>query len=215
MINRTMRRQRGLSLMESLVALFVTALGILGVLAVQMRTLTDTQTTVRRAQAVRLIEDLSERMTVNPNALNAMDSYISAWGASPAAGANCASAVCTPAQLAAYDIADWKRAVQRTLPAGDANVFLAPGDNTGSNRRQLGVMISWRQNEKNLNNDLTNPIDATQVLANDLSLSSGTGGNVMCPTNATCHLQYIPLTARCTPYIVGTAVVPQYYCAGN
>ena len=47
------------------------ALGILGVVGVQMRTLTDTSTTVRRAQAsIRLIEDLEERMRVAaPNAL--------------------------------------------------------------------------------------------------------------------------------------------------
>ena len=204
MINRTMRRQRGLSLMESLVALFVTALGILGVLAVQMRTLTDTQTTVRRAQAVRLIEDLSERMTVNPNALNAMDSYISAWGASPAAGANCASAVCTPAQLAAYDIADWKRAVQRTLPAGDANVFLAPGDNTGSNRRQLGVMISWRENEAD-----------SSLGTNTIAVAAGGGSSatVSCPTGRTCHLQYLSVPGRCAPYDNGSGT-PLYYCPG-
>lgn len=55
----TARRQRGISLIESLVAIVVMALGILGILGVQMRTLTDTSTTVRRAQAIRLIEDLS------------------------------------------------------------------------------------------------------------------------------------------------------------
>jgi type IV pilus assembly protein PilV len=60
------RRQRGISLIESLIAIVVTALGILGILGVQMRTLSDTSTTVRRAQAIRLIEDLGERMRVNP-----------------------------------------------------------------------------------------------------------------------------------------------------
>ena len=53
--------QRGISLIESLVAIVVMALGILGILGVQMRTLADTQSGVRRAQAIRLIEDLSER----------------------------------------------------------------------------------------------------------------------------------------------------------
>ena len=49
------KRQHGISLIESLIALIVTALGILGVVGVQMRTLTDTSSTVRRAQAIRLI----------------------------------------------------------------------------------------------------------------------------------------------------------------
>ena len=63
------RIQRGVTLIESLVAIVVMALGILGILGVQMRTLTDTQTSVRRAQAIRLIEDMGERMKANPSAL--------------------------------------------------------------------------------------------------------------------------------------------------
>ena len=54
-------QQRGITLIESLVAIVIAALGILGIVGVQMRTLADTQTTVRRAQAIRLIEDLAGR----------------------------------------------------------------------------------------------------------------------------------------------------------
>ena len=63
------RKQRGITLLESMIAIVVAALGIFGILGVQMRTLADTQTSMRRAQAIRLIEDMSERMKVNPNAL--------------------------------------------------------------------------------------------------------------------------------------------------
>ena len=73
------KRQHGISLIESLIALIVTALGILGIVGVQMRTLTDTSSTVRRAQAIRLIEDLSERMKVNPNAVAVQDSYLTTF----------------------------------------------------------------------------------------------------------------------------------------
>src|SRR5690606_32281252 len=93
MQSHSTHRQRGITLIESLVAILVTALGILGILGVQMRTLTDTQTTVRRAQAIRLIEDLGERLKVNPNALMVLGSYQSGWTANPPtppAGTNCA-----------------------------------------------------------------------------------------------------------------------------
>ena len=63
------RRQRGVTLLESMIAIVLVALGVLGILGVQLRTLSDTQTAVRRAQAIRLIEDLSERMKANPAAL--------------------------------------------------------------------------------------------------------------------------------------------------
>lgn len=44
----TVTRQRGITLIESLVAIVVAALGILGIVGVQMRTLTDTRTSVSR-----------------------------------------------------------------------------------------------------------------------------------------------------------------------
>ena len=58
----------------------VMALGLLGVVGVQMRTLADTQTGVRRAQAIRLIEDLSERAKVNPSALANINEYVIGFG---------------------------------------------------------------------------------------------------------------------------------------
>lgn len=200
------RHQRGLSLIESLVAIFVTALGILGILGVQMRTLTDTQTSVRRAQAVRLIEDLSERMRANPNALAVLDHYASGWannmpptdGRDPRCGTGGASAA-----LAGTDLCEWKAAVARTLPSGQANIFTAPAEGS-SNRRQLGVMIAWRENERSDDASFKNPINA-----------AAGGGSVTCPSNHTCHLQYLPVAARCAPYkpVGGTAF--QHYCAGK
>ena len=58
------RHQRGITLIESLAAIVVMALGVLGILGVQMRTLADSQTSVRRAQAVRLIEKLNIKSVV-------------------------------------------------------------------------------------------------------------------------------------------------------
>ena len=215
-------RQRGITLIESLVAIFVTALGILGILGVQMRTLADTQTSVRRAQAVRLIEDLGERLKVHPNSLMVLSSYQSGWSPTlptPPAGTDCAAVACNAADLAAYDVAEWKRAVQRSLPAGDANIFIPPGENaTLNNRRQLGVMISWRENERA---DLTAAdrldTDATQVRANDGTLSAGAGAGPAnaCPANRSCQLQYIPVAARCAPDLRAGASNPQYFCAGS
>ena len=161
--------QHGITLIESLIAIVIAALGILGILGVQMRTLTDTQTTVRRAQAIRLIEDLSERMKVNPNALADLKAYTSDFSNQPAIG-DCQTKACTHTQLAAYDLGLWKQNVSNTLPLGQANIFLAPGESVDANRRQLGVMISWRENERDISNTsdkalYKNNIDATKVRA--------------------------------------------------
>lgn len=209
----SVRHQRGITLLESLVAIVVAALGILGILGVQIRTLTDTQTTVRRAQAIRLIEDLGERMKVNPNALADIDAYKSGFSEEPTPG-SCSSG-CNHSQLAAYDLAVWKQTVKNTLPLGQASVFLAPGEGTGANpnRRQLGMMISWRENERDTSSAYKDDIDATKVRAADGSLSAGTDAANACPADRTCHLQYLPVAARCAPYFANTAV--QYFCPGS
>lgn len=171
--------QRGVTLIESLVALVVIALGILGILGVQMRTLTDTQTGVRRAQAIRLIEDMGERMKVNPNALANINAYVTAFADTPTLP-NCASG-CNAAQLAAYDVAVWKRIVRENLPTGQASIFVPPAESglaTGLGR-QLGVMIAWRENERA--GTKTDDIDATKVRAADGTFSAG--ATLACPAD--------------------------------
>lgn len=202
--------QRGITLIESLVAIVIAALGILGILGVQMRTLTDTQTTVRRAQAIRLIEDLSERMKVSPNALLSIKDYESGYSekGSDLTVTNCGGAACTPAEQAKYDLKQWKTTVQETLPGGQASIFLAPGETADANRRQLGVIIAWRENERE--GTKTDDIDASKIRAADGSFSAGTDTTNACPADKTCHLQYIPVAARCAPYDDGSGTKVLY-----
>ncbi len=213
------KHQRGISLIESLVALVIAAMGILGILGVQMRTLTDTQTTVRRAQAIRLIEDLSERMKVSPNALMSIKAYESEYGekGSSLSADSCDSSTCTPAQQAKYDLKQWKTTVETALPAGQASIFLAPGETADPNRRLLGVMIAWRENEIAISDvddkkKQRENIDASKFRAADGTLTAGTDAANACPADKTCHLQYIPVAARCAPYDNGSGI-KAFYCS--
>ena len=209
MTNTLHKRQRGITLIESMVALVIAALGILGILGVQMRTLSDTSTTVRRAQAIRLIDDLGERMRTNPNAMVNLGSYVSNFATNPAVG-SCASG-CDHAALAAYDLAVWKQAVRNSLPLGQAEIFIPPAEAgvAAAQRRQLGVMIAWRENEGD--GRKTVDIDATKVRDNSGTLTDG--ATLACPADRICHLQYIPVPARCAPYAPG-GNAPMYYCPG-
>lgn len=209
MTNTLHKRQRGITLIESMVALVIAALGILGILGVQMRTLSDTSTTVRRAQAIRLIDDLGERMRTNPNAMVNLGSYVSNFATNPTVG-SCASG-CDHAALAAYDLAVWKQAVRNSLPLGQAEIFIPPAEAgvAAAQRRQLGVMIAWRENEGY--GRKTDDIDATKVRDNVGTLTAG--ATVACPADRICHLQYIPVPARCAPYVPG-GNAPMYYCPG-
>ncbi|WP_042422504.1 type IV pilus modification protein PilV [Comamonas granuli] len=204
---------RGFALIESLIAIVVMALGILGIVGVQMRTLTDTSTTVRRAQAIRLIEDLGERMKVNPNALRNSNSFVSDFNATHSIG-SCASG-CDSSQLAAYDLAGWKQIVSSTLPQGQASIFIPQAESglpAGTNR-QLGVMIAWRENERHdADSGFKDNIDATKI--NDGGTFKNQGGSqAACPAGFVCHLQYISVPARCAPYAPGGGATT-YYCPG-
>ncbi|RYF84262.1 MAG: type IV pilus modification protein PilV [Comamonadaceae bacterium] len=189
-----MESQRGITLLESLVALVITAVAILGVIGVQVRSLADTQTAVRRAQAVRLIDDLSERLKVNPNALAVLGDYAHGWGGPTVTPPSCTSG-CTAADLAKHDIAGWWNAVETTLPLGDAATFLVANETDANGRRQLGVMLSWRESERRGKDDS----DAQYETYRKPFASASTGSAaVECPAGRICHLQYIQPTARCT-----------------
>lgn len=210
------QRQRGITLIESLIAIVITALGILGILGVQMRTLSDTSTTVRRAQAIRLIEDLSERLRANPNAVAMIDNYVTTFTDTPPPPPDTTcSAGCDPAPLAIYDRDNWKNAVSGTMPNGKAALFLPPADTdlglVTSQRRQLGVMIAWRENERHdADTGYKDNIDASKI--NDGgTFKDGGGAAATCPAGHTCHLQYIPVSGRCAP---DDNFPGQYFCAG-
>ena len=217
-------RQRGISLLESLIALVISVLGIMGILGMQMRTLTDSQTATRRAQAIRLIEDLSERMHVLPNAMDglaryatALETVISDFDDTPdpedCVGSN---ASC---QLFASELERWKESVSslgRASPGQasvfQASVFIAPWEDPDA-PTQIGVLVSWRANEgAGLNTD---DIDATQVRVRqaDGSVSNSFSNlpeDVECPEGRICHLQYITVAARCALYTDGRP-----YCPGS
>ncbi len=188
------RRQGGLVIIEALVAIVVLSLGALALLGVQLRTLTDTRTSVYRGVAIRLIGDLSERINTNPGGLPLLPSYVSGWTASTTA-TNCASNACSPTELVKYDIDKWKENVKRTLPEGRASVFTATSETSSTNRRLLGVMVAWRENERGAGNDYLNALKAT---------NPGTGTNYECESGFTCHFQYIGPLQRCVPSYVGS-----------
>lgn len=211
-------RQRGISLLESLIALVISVLGIMGILGMQMRTLTDSQTATRRAQAVRLIEDLSERMRVHPNARDGLMRYM------PAGTTIVSDFDDTPdpedcignhpsCVLFANELATWKGSVENILRLDDAaSVFLAPWEDATA-PTQIGIMVSWRANESaDMTEDDLSNLDTTKVrnADNDAWISATGEDGVECPDGRICHLQYITVAARCALYTDGRP-----YCPGS
>lgn len=205
-----LKYQKGIALIESLVALVVVALGVLGILSLQMRTMANTQTSVRQAQAIRLVENLSERVRMNPNSFvkDVASNYTISWNfnASPV---NCNNG-CSPQELARSDVTAWIESVRATLPLADASVFFVNDEAAvdEGERRQLGVLIAWRENESANNEGDNNYLRYFKPESRDIS-----GTNIQCPNGRTCHLQFIQLAARCVSNDNAGPDQVQFYCA--
>lgn len=131
---------RGFAMTEALVALAVLGVAVTGGLGLALGGLSDTLEARRAQQAAAAAADLAGRIAV----LGSVD-----WTTLPAA-APCAPA-CSPAQLAAVELSEWRLDLARALPGASAS--LAAGDaetlvlrlewgESGGERRTLQIGIA-------------------------------------------------------------------------
>jgi len=179
--------QQGITLLESLVAIVVLALAVLGTLGVQLRSLAETQTGVRRAQAVRLIEDLAERIKSNPDGFAQLAAFAGDFSASGAPGTSCHTSNCTPGELAKWDVRQWRAAVSETLPMGKAAIFTASDGASPGTQRQLRILVAWRANEYRRQGQRASDIE---LYEKPLRVATGTAG-IDCLADLICHVAHV------------------------
>ncbi|MFT3779550.1 MAG: type IV pilus modification protein PilV [Ottowia sp.] len=183
-IHAPAKRQRGATLIESLVSLIILAIAIIGMLGVQARTLMDTNTAAGRTQAMLLIDDLSERVKANPDSYAALANYV--FDDTRAAGStDCTGSACNAAALAAYDLDRWQENFQATMPGAKVQTFISSdNDATTTGNRQLGVLIGWTLREKNTD-------ASSDYLRNFIVPTANVNSGVACWSGYICHLAYI------------------------
>ena len=131
------RTQVGMTLVEVLVTLVLTSVGLLGVAALQLTTMKSNQESYVRSQATMLAADMLDRMRSNQVGFIAGNYDM----ANDATGFDQAGAAGT---VAADDIAAWQAAINRLLPGSD-------GDAAGRivrNDRIVTITIRWREREE-------------------------------------------------------------------
>ncbi len=127
-------QQAGFTLVESMVALVVLAVGMLGVAALYIEGLRAERTSVLHTTAVNMAADIADRIRSNRTA--------GAAYAAAAANNNCVNGVadCAPAALAADDMFVWQQDLVARLPGGTGNIVVAAGPpNTYT------ITISWAE----------------------------------------------------------------------
>ncbi len=97
--------QKGVSLIEVLVAVLVMAVGLLGLASLQAVGMHNNTSAYHRTQAIYLSYDIMDRMRANYQA-----DYAVNLNSQPANATNCAAvnANCSPQSMAQYDLSQWK-----------------------------------------------------------------------------------------------------------
>lgn len=119
----SVREQRGLSLLEVLVAIVILSLGLLGMAGLQAASLRASQGSFYRAQAAQYADDMAERMRAN---LGQARTYGLALG----------DAAPTGTSVRDRDLADWL-AKLRTLPGGAGSVAIDLANNL------VTITVQW------------------------------------------------------------------------
>lgn len=130
----------GFTLVEVLVALVITAIGLLALAAMQLTTLRNNSGSYLRSQAAVAAADLVDRMRVNPNAANSGAYKHGTPNTPPAAGPNCEGSTCSPTGMAQYDLDRWWGSASKALPTMGASITCNPDPCIFSSIHTITVM---------------------------------------------------------------------------
>ncbi len=149
------RAVTGFSLLETLVALVVLSIGLLGIAALQVEGLQLGQNALSYTKAVNLASDMADRVRANQAGILDYGEYntFEAAGAAPANGCAddpdvvSAEQLCEPAAMAEYDVWLWRSQLGSGagsgLPGGVGSIVL------DENTDPATMYINVRWNERN------------------------------------------------------------------
>jgi type IV pilus assembly protein PilV len=137
-------RQRGVTLIEVLVTILILAFGLMGLVGMQAKVQAGQSDNYQRAQAVLLVEDMTNR--ISANRINAA-SYVTA---SPLGTGDAQPASCDGLAAAAKDQCEWSHEIQGAAEqAGGSSVGAMLGargcvEQVGANPAVYRVTVAWQ-----------------------------------------------------------------------
>lgn len=118
-------RQRGATLIEVLVSVVVTSVGLLGLAGLMATTTRVNQAAYQRTQVGFAVQALIESMHVNPAAV-AQGRYAGGGKSGKVAEVDCRKRGCSPELRADYDLAQLHHALENILPGAQASLKCDP-----------------------------------------------------------------------------------------
>lgn len=133
------KQQSGVTLLEALIAFLVLSVGLLGMAGLQLTGMTMTNDSYFRSQATWMAYDILDRMRANYDTANTTAAYKIDYSAAAPSGSDCAASTCTEAEMATYDLGEWKNELAAKLPDGNGEITFA---DTSSVRTYV-IAIRW------------------------------------------------------------------------
>lgn len=168
------RNQRGVGMVEVLVAMLLLAIGVLGYAALQVRAVEATGEALNRSQAMVILRGLAEQIRVNSTAQSSYQAAVLGYAnasTAPSLGSNtdCYSASsCTSAQLATFDA--YQTASSAFKLGMKVSMVDCPGVSGATVKRQC-LFAAWGKTTLPTTNAL--PASTTAPTSTDCMLETG------------------------------------------
>ncbi len=142
-MNNHSSKQKGFSLLEVVVSVFIISVGVIGIAGLQLTTSVYAESSLHRSQAASLAREIVERMRQNLDEAKAGGYDFSTL---PSKTRSCKgnSKNCSAAQLRDYDEKVWAARVTSLLPGGDAAI--STGADNSTDPVQIVVTLQWDEN---------------------------------------------------------------------
>jgi type IV pilus assembly protein PilV len=137
-MRNNLKRSSGFSLIEVLVAMLILAIGLLGLMSLQLLSLQTNTNSNFRTQATIAANDMSERIRANIPGFEAGAYDAISFSSN---GTEC-SAGCSALARAGNDVLEWKEYLTDYLPEGKGEV-----QNKGISN-SLDIKVTWKENDK-------------------------------------------------------------------
>jgi type IV pilus assembly protein PilV len=129
--------QKGVGLIEVLVALLVLAIGILGFIALQYRSVEATSEAINRVQGINIARDLAERIRANRDGLSTYKAQTETAANQKNFTTNCITSACSAAELADFDVS---QVTSKASTLGmTVNMLACAGNTDGRNC----IYVAW------------------------------------------------------------------------